>query len=416
LPGILSAPDDRHVRAEHAIASSQRTEPRVWPAPAIVAILYLLFIIPHLRRFGALWFVRFGSRFLTGASTSHLISPALGASQPIGYDGQFYFSVAIDPKHATDYISAMGTAPGVVYSRALYPALGRLLGGSTPTGVASALLAINLVSVIAGTFFVAAWLRNRKVNPGYALIYGFFPGMIFSVLRDLTEPLAYALVAAAIYFFDRPGRRAYLTAIALLALAMLTRETTAVFPALMAISLVASDWREQREMRAFLRGGIFLTACIAPLLAWRLFISLWLGSGTQEHPGGGFAYLVPFDSYISSWPWQRLVTFVFIGVVVPTIVSAIAVTIAALRTRQFGLPLALFAVNAVIFVAYVPKPLLVDYNAATRAATGLVLSLALCIPLFRRRQFMPSMLAVIWSPAWYIGALLVVRHAAPPFW
>jgi hypothetical protein len=240
--------------------------------------------------------------------------------------------------------------------------------------------------------------------------------MIFSVLRDLTEPLAYALVAAAIYFFDRPGRRAYITAIVLLALAMLTRETTAVFPALMAIRLVASDWREQRDMRAFRRGGIFLAACIAPLLAWRLLIGLWLGSGTQEHPGGGFAYLVPFDSYISSWPWQRLVTFVFIGVVVPTIVSAIAVTIASLRTRQFSLPLALFAVNAVIFVAYVPKPLLVDYNAATRAATGLVLSLALCTPLFRRRQFMPSMLAVIWSPAWYIGALLVVRHAAPPFW
>lgn len=355
-----------------------------------------------------------GHRFLHAASTSSAITGQLTASSPVGYDGQYYFAVAVDPIHARDYI-ASAMSPGLVYSRVLYPALARLGGLGTVDGVAYAMIAINVLSVLAGTLALAAWLRRRGVAGGYSLLYALFPGLLFCVFRDLTEPLAYGLVAVALYAFDRRSRGGVACAAALMGLAVLTRETTALFAAGMALSLVAADRSRKDGLRAYSRGALFLVTALLPLFGWRLAIRAWLGSATQERPGGGLGALVPFHAFASWWPWSGPQILVLLAVVVPTLL-ALATAALSWSAGCERLPIFLLTANALAFVVFVPAPVAVDYGAEGRAAVGVVLSLVYCFPMLirRRRDFMAALLLFAWSPVWYVLAASLLGSPGPP--
>jgi hypothetical protein len=371
-----------------------------WVMPLLVTTAYLVVITSRLVQSGPLPFVHFGHEFLGAASTSSVITPKLGATSPVGYDGQYYFALALDPIHAKDYI-APATSPGYVYSRPLYPAVAGVLGFGSPSGVAYAMLFINVVAVFLGTLAVALWLKRRAVSPAYSLLYGFYPGLVFSVFRDLTEPLAYGLVACAVYFFDRRTSRSLVAAGALLALAALTRETTAIFAFGLALALVVHDSRDRAGLARLRRGGLLLASSVVPLLVWRLAIGTWLHSATQERPGDGLAAAVPFHAYLSSLPWTPAQTLVVLTVVLPTLL-ALSVTVRLLRRRIERLPLVLLALNALALVAFIPKSVFVDYGAEGRAVTGVLLCAIYCLPLLLRagRERSAALLAFGWSAAW----------------
>ena len=148
----------------------------------------------------AYWFVHVGKKSLTSATTSKRIVPSLGWQSPIGYDGQYYYFLALDPRHAKDY---MEEKAGYIYARPLYPALARAASLGSAKRLPAAMLAVNL----AGDRRRDA--RTRAVaqgaggySPWFALLYAAYPGLIFCVVRDLTEPLAFALVALAFLVFD----------------------------------------------------------------------------------------------------------------------------------------------------------------------------------------------------------------------
>ena len=60
-----------------------------------------------------------------------------------------------------------------------------------------------------GTLALALWLRARRYSPWFALLYAAYPGLIFCVVRDLTEPVAFALVALALLVFDAGAKLAH---------------------------------------------------------------------------------------------------------------------------------------------------------------------------------------------------------------
>jgi hypothetical protein len=109
--------------------------------------------------------------------------------------------------------------------------------------------------------------------------------MAFS--RDVTENVAYGLVALGIYLFgSRPLH--WLCAAAAFALAGLARETTLVFPILYAahlflglsgkhrvspIATAGNDFEKNRVLHAL----IFLLLAVGPTLLWQLFLHQWLG-------------------------------------------------------------------------------------------------------------------------------------------
>jgi hypothetical protein len=377
-----------------------------WVVAGVVAVVYALMLAPGLAKDPS-QFIHIGHRFLTKSTTSTVIKPSLGYENKVGYDGQFYYFVALDPAHARDYLDE----PGIVYSRIGYPALARGLSAGRASAVPYALILINFLAAVGGTLAVAFLLRRRGLPPALALLYGLYPGLIFSVIRDLTEPLAWALAAAGLLVFDPRSRRRLLLSAALFALAMLTRETVALFPAILSLSLLlrsetASRWRD-RIRANFWTAASFGAIALAPLFAWRLFVSYWLQSQTQEQAGGNAA--VPFHGLAFQGASSGSRVLILLTVVLPALLSA-GIAAAALR-RKLSADLWLVLANVAVFVVFLPGPVFIDYGAAGRAAIGALLAALVALPTSMALGVNPRAIRwslVLWSlPYWLVLALLV---------
>ena len=124
---------------EHALApprsvpkdrTRRRTAP--WMVAGVVALVYAALIVPRLGAVNN--FAHVGRQYLTQGTTSKVIKPSLGSQSKIGFDGQFYYFIALDPNHARDYVDG----PAYRYSRIGYPMLARALSGGNASGSSSA--------------------------------------------------------------------------------------------------------------------------------------------------------------------------------------------------------------------------------------------------------------------------------------
>jgi hypothetical protein len=255
-------------------------------------------------------FVHVGAKFALQSRVSPYIHAPSGApAGDAGYDGQFVYYIAVDPASAPRYMDA----PTYRYTRILYPALARLLTLGQPALVPAAMLLINLVAVAGGTLAVAAWLARHQVSPWLALSYAFFPGMFNALQSDLTEPLAYGLVAASVLLMDR-GRVQWPALI--FAMAALTRETTVLFPLILGVRIMVRPAPPTRRRD----GALLVAAAVVPLTALKVGLRLWLGSwglnGVMEH--------VPFQGILDFLPWHTQQLVELIGVAAPGLICLVA--------------------------------------------------------------------------------------------
>lgn len=372
----------------------------VWLPTAVASLVYLLVIAIRIDQFGILWFVHLGRQMLHASTDSDEIGPELGWESEVGYDGQYYYAVAVDPVDAASYMPE-GIA-GIVYARPLYPALAWAASLGDAGAVPEALLTINLVAVLVGTLALSSWLARQGQSPWFALLYAFYPGLIYSVFRDLTEPLAWGLAAAALWTFDVRDRRRVLLAGGLLALAALARETVFLF-ALAGAALLLRSADEGRWRHRFGPSLYFITLTLGPLLAWKLAVTAAVDETAQGSPGGLQA-LVPFSGIAAQWPWDRQHVLTVCVVVLPTlVVSVLAVSL--LRARMGRVCAWLLLGNAVLFVFFLPAAVYVDFGAASRAAIGVVVATLVCIPawavLGERRGRPISRLSLVWAVPLY---------------
>jgi hypothetical protein len=364
---------------------------------AVVAAFYAVMVPYRINQHSVLWFVHIGSYFTQKADGNPTIE-RLPPESVYGYDGQHYFYIAADPSHARDYVDA----PGVRYARIGYPLVAGVGAGGSTGALPYSLLTVNLVAVLGGTLAVALWLVRNRRSAWFAVLYGLWPGLSFAVFRDLTEPLAYALVACGFLVFD-PRRRSRLVASsALFAGALLTRETSIVFPIVLAGALLRHD-RTWRRPLAFLAGSL------APVLVWRVFVTAWLGSSTLEE-AGGWKVLAPFYGLRAWWPWDDIHWLIVLTVDLPFLALAAGALWLA-RRRGFAVPLALLLLNIALFVVFIPRTVVIDYGAAGRNAIPALLSAIYCVPLVRSRVALGVSSAVL-SPLWFI----VVAEALGLFW
>ena len=248
--------------------------PRVdMPSPALVALTALLLYAVWAgwaHHIGHDWrdWAAIGRHFVGASETSPAIArDAPHATNTFGYDGQFFLYIARDPAGAVPYLDNASYR----YGRIVLPLAARGLALGQQGAIPLALVVVNLLAVAVGTWAVAAWLRRERFSPWFAFLYAAFPGVFFGVWRDLSEPLAYALTAVALLVFaeDRP-RRIALSA-AFFAVAILTREATAVFMLVWAAALAV---RGRRFWAA-----LFAMGSLLPYLAYRfVFLNLWLGN------------------------------------------------------------------------------------------------------------------------------------------
>lgn len=116
--------------------------------------------------------------FIRQAHSSSVIKPDpnFPTYDANGYDGQFFYYLALDPVHARDYMDANSYR----YTRILYPMVARVLALGRPDLVPITLFLVNLLGLAAGTAVVAALLKRAGLSPWFALVYGFYPGMYFA--------------------------------------------------------------------------------------------------------------------------------------------------------------------------------------------------------------------------------------------
>jgi len=298
-----------------------------------------------------------------------------------GYDGQFSYYIALDPLHARPYIDD----PSYRYSRIVYPMLARALALGQPALIPYTLILINWLALAGGALALAVLLRRRGVSPWIALVYGLYPGLVLSLRRDLTEPLAFAFVALAIYLFDLRTRHALVWAGVGFALATLTRESAAVFGVTYAAwsllngaarrpmaSVLAANWR---------RAALLVALTLAPYGLYKLFLLHWLG--TSGVPATVAPTLVPFAGIFAYWPWRRIALEQVALVTVPGLLCG-AAALWALWKRAWDVEVWSLLANVLLFVVFLNASSYATTDSSLRVTSGVVLAALLCLPVVDR--------------------------------
>lgn len=309
-----------------------------------------------------------------------------------GYDGQFFLYIALDPDGASDYLDQAAYR----YSRIVYPALARAAVLGNERAIPAALLMVNLLAVIAAAAALARFLQRRNISPWFALVFSLYPGLFLAVTRDLSEPLAYSLVAVALLVFDRGGRRGLIAGTTLLALAGITRESTLLFALAVGWGLLRGELPASgRRMRtaAWVVAGAFF-----PYLALKVGLSVWLGSfGTGEQTRLPIA---PFGGFLADWPPGLRSFEQFFAVVAPTVWFLL---VAAYSIRRPTTPLVAYSLNTLVLVVMLPAASYVEYAASGRIIAGIVLAAVICLPpLHIAGRTNAAWIAIaLWFSPWY---------------
>jgi hypothetical protein len=231
---------------------------RPWSVVAVVTLVYMAAVV--IRGHGdPLSLVMLGTRFSEG-------DPA-GTE---GYDGQFAYYIARDPLDGCSQCDV----PAYRSQRILYPILARVLALGQEGLLPYTLPLLNLIALAAGTWLTEEILARHKVSRWYALTYGLYAGQLMAARLDLNEPLAYALVQAALLLTERDRWR---SGVICFALAALTKETTLAFVAGYLLLLLA---RRQWGRLAGLSLGVGI-----PFVAWQVI--LWTRMGDWGIGSGG---------------------------------------------------------------------------------------------------------------------------------
>ncbi|HEY5260736.1 MAG TPA: hypothetical protein VIJ33_01325, partial [Solirubrobacteraceae bacterium] len=288
--------------------------------------------------------------------------------------------------------------PSYRYERILYPMLVRFAALEQPAAVPWMMLIVNWLAVGGGVLALGAWLARRGASPWLAALYGLFPGMVIAVQHDLTEPLAYGLVALAIYLFDFGGRRGVLLAGAAFGLAALCRETTLLFAVLFGISILAgrANAHPHRQLRARGRQALgFFALAITPFAAWLAVDYSWLG---VPHPGT--VDPIPFKGIFG--PFNPTIELMFVGA--PALLFAAAV-LRGLSARTGLLERYSVLANTALAIVFSTNALWINYMGIGRAGIAIVLAALLCMPYLPDR---PATAKAGWR---HLGRATAVRVA-----
>jgi hypothetical protein len=356
---------------------TQNSKLRTPEAVTGVALLgYLLIFYVFFNHYQDLrGFIWIGKNYVEKSQLSSEIRPDPDFRYQLGgYDGQFAYFLALDPANARYYMDRESYR----YTRILYPITVRLAALGNRDWVPLTLILVNWLAITAGTWAVAAWCLESGLSPWLGLVYAFAVGQVIAFTRDLNEPLAFALVALAVYIYERRPRHR-LWAGLVFGLAALAREAALIFGALYALRGIW-EWghsKQKAEGRKGRHGGTaptFAALAIGPAVAWQVFLLLWLGkTGLNEGQGLLQAPLSPFY-YL--YPLRPETLDVIQIIVVPGVVCLAVGLLLIWKSQVARRSAAVWAMvlNVLLFVLLLPLGSLIDLLAAGRVSLGVVLA------------------------------------------
>ena len=200
-----------------------------------------------------------------------------------GYDGTAYYRFALDP--FTRVRTAFGItldAPAYRQQRIGYPLVVWLLSGGSRRVVPWMLVMVNILAVTAIGGLGAVFARLHGSAAAWGALAALYPGFLFSVSRDLTEPLACAFAIGA---FVAMQRARHVMAGVLFACAVMTRESFLI--AVFAVACAAMSSRAR---------WITATPPAAVYAMWQVVLRERWGAWPFLTGGPGFA--PPFVEYL----------------------------------------------------------------------------------------------------------------------
>lgn len=264
-----------------------------------------------------------------------------------GYDGQFYYRLALDPAELRR--TAFGITMDVPFrvQRIGYPALAWLFSLGHHAWVPVALVAVNLlaVSAIAVAGAVMAGDSGRPALWGL-LLAGYF-GLFISVGCDLTEPVAAACLLCGVLAVRR-GRP--VLAGLLFSYGALTRETVLIVAIALAGTRLVAGFRARAGPS---RADLAWCLPVAVFGAWQVVLRLATGSfvlaaslganGRASLPGASFADAVRLNFGLLVPPTGAAYIWFLEAA------TLIGITVAALRSLRSA---AVASYERVAFAAY----------------------------------------------------------------
>ncbi|MAS32500.1 MAG: hypothetical protein CL610_00750 [Anaerolineaceae bacterium] len=254
---------------------------RPWSVTLIVSIVYLGVILAAHGGDPRIWST-------TSADYQSCDDPGYdpGNTPGGGYiDGQITYFIARDLGAAAD----CADVPAYRIQRILLPIAARLLALGSPALIPWTLVLINLTALVGATALLEDLLVQQHVSRWYALVYGLAAGNLLGLRLSTTEPLAFGLIVAAVWF----GQRQRIGLLSLmLVLAAFAKEQTLVFAAGYVLhALWHRRWTDAVHI------GLIVGV---PFALWQLALYQWLGAfgvGSGGEAASGFEW-IPFGGYL----------------------------------------------------------------------------------------------------------------------
>jgi hypothetical protein len=159
-----------------------------------------------------------------------------------GYDGQFYYRLALDPANWNKTAFGITMDQSYRYTRIGYPVLAWLGSFGQHQLVPVVLVAINLLGVAAMAVLGGMFARESGRHALWGLAFAAYFGLVISVGRDTAEPLAEACMLGGLLAYRRA--RPVLAAV-LFAYGGITRETILFAPGAIALTRLVAIARQR---------------------------------------------------------------------------------------------------------------------------------------------------------------------------
>jgi hypothetical protein len=346
--------------------------------------------------------VGFGTQFVSRPQVQalmHVDPHSQFVHKGFGWDGQFYYFIAVDPVNARYFVDD----PSYRYKHILFPLLARLFALGRASVIPYTMVLINLLAVSGGTLALAAWLRRNAISPWLALIYGLYPALFLSVRLDYTEPLSYGLMALAVYLYSFGGRRQVLGSSVCFALSALARDKAIAFAFFFTVGILLPDlsrWEPRvwlGQLRARLpRAALFGAIAGLPLALYELFLKLWLH--TLPAATG---QLAPPLAGSSTLTWQDHNLYLDIGCVIIPAAICTGMGLWALKRGLWRFEIFALLITIQLSITLAASDYWRDaLGGLMRLSIAVVLLALCCVPIFdrvsSRKRWWLRLCAVCW--------------------
>jgi len=189
----------------------------------------------------------------------------------VGYDGQFFLAMALDPALRNERTIQALDNPKLRYRRIGYPVVGYMMGFGNSELIPYVLVGLNMICIAATVLLISALFQIESVSPQYRwfpLLVLAIPGVWVTLCTSTADLFGTTLFIATLVGLRL--RRIGLASVAL-CLACLTRETYLG----VAVILIAL------ELRRNWRNALWLGLAMVPALLWNALVYVCIQGGTS---------------------------------------------------------------------------------------------------------------------------------------